>query len=52
MWRMHYSPTTVNIELEEYEHQTIAKLVRKYPNSPSMGTMIPTIAMRTRGSRQ
>jgi hypothetical protein len=52
IWERHYSPTVVNIELEEYEHQTIARLVRRYPNSPSMGIMMPTIEMMTRGSRQ
>ena len=49
---MRYAPTTVNMELDEYEHQTIARLVRKYPNSPSSGVTIPKIEIRTRGSRQ
>jgi len=47
-----YSPTTVNIELDEYEHQMIDRLVRRYPNKPSRGTSIPKIATRTSGSRQ
>jgi hypothetical protein len=42
----------VNIELDEYEHQMIDRLVRKYPNKPSRGMSMPKIATRTSGSRQ
>jgi hypothetical protein len=45
-------PTIVNIELDEYEHQTIAKLVRRYPKRLSIGTTMPRIEVSTRGSRQ
>lgn len=45
-------PTTVNIELEEYAHHMIARLVSKYPKRPSSGMTIPNIDTRTRGRRQ
>jgi hypothetical protein len=40
------------MELDEYEHQTMAKLVSRYPNRLSMGITMPTIDVSTRGSRQ
>jgi hypothetical protein len=49
---INYLPTTVNMELEEYEHQMIARLVSRYPKRLSMGTKIPTIEVSTNGSRQ
>lgn len=42
----------MNIELDEYEHHTIARLVRRYPKRLSMGTKMPTMEVSTRGSRQ
>ena len=45
-------PTTVNIELAAYAHHMMAKLVRMYPNSPSRGMAIPSIATSTSGNKQ
>jgi hypothetical protein len=45
-------PTTVNMELDAYAHQVIARLVRRYPKRPSSGIAIPNMATRTRGRRQ
>jgi hypothetical protein len=35
-----------------YVHQTIAILVAKYPNIPSIGTAIPSKLVRTSGNKQ
>jgi len=45
-------PTAQNMAELLVVHHTIAKVVRMYPKSVSMGAKMPTREVRTRGSRQ